>query len=57
LLNTVIKLFRIRFTEDEIASYEERCGDELNEACPIKKHILLKKFYLKRKLDRILMEH
>jgi hypothetical protein len=30
--------------------------EDIAEICPIKRHILLKKYYLKRKLEKIMMD-
>jgi hypothetical protein len=38
-----------------VALHQEQFGEEVAEACPIKRNAILKKFYLKRKLERMML--
>jgi hypothetical protein len=51
-----VKLFRLEFTEKEISDFNKLSNSQVKEACPIKKHLLFKKYYLKQKLERIMLE-
>lgn len=54
VLNTIVKLFKLEFTDKEISDYNTE--ENSKETATIKSHLLFKKCYLKQKLERIALE-
>lgn len=50
LLNTIVKLFKVEFSEEETSRFEDKYGEIMQETCPIKRFHIMRKYHLKRKL-------
>ena len=55
LVNSLMNLFKVEFTMDEVKKFSERFPDEEDVIDPVKKYTSFKKFTLNKKLSKIML--